>query len=84
MKNKLTILLIAAFAFASTNCTTSYDAYGNERQSVDPGTAVAGAAAAGVLGYALADRKKSRNKHYYHNNRRHHNHRYHRNHRRRF
>lgn len=57
-------MLTAAFAFASTNCTTTYDAYGNPRQSVDPGTAVAGAAAAGVLGYALAN-KKDDNKRYH-------------------
>ncbi len=59
MKKTLTILVAGAFALASTNCTTTYDAYGNPRNSVDPGTAVAGAAAVGVLGYALA---KNRNR----------------------
>lgn len=61
MKKTLTIMLTAAIALASINCTTTYDAYGNPRNSVDPGTAVAGAAAVGVLGYALAkDRNKGR------------------------
>ena len=34
---------------------TTYDAAGRPVQSVDPGLAVAGAAAAGILGYAIAD-----------------------------
>lgn len=38
-----------------TSCTTTYDAYGRPQQSVDPGMAVAGVAAAGVLGYALGN-----------------------------
>ncbi len=58
MKKTLTFILAGAFALSSTNCTTSYDAYGNPRSSVDPGTAVAGAAAVGVLGYALANKNK--------------------------
>ena len=66
MKKTLTIMLAGALALATTNCTTTYDAYGNPRQSVDPGTAVAGAAAAGVLGYAIANNNKKSNKHYHH------------------
>ena len=58
MKKILTFILAGAFALSSTNCTTTYDAYGNPRNSVDPGTAVAGAAAVGVLGYALANKNK--------------------------
>jgi hypothetical protein len=34
---------------------TTYDAYGRPVQSVDPAVAVAGAAAAGLVGYAIAD-----------------------------
>lgn len=34
---------------------TTYDSAGRPVQSVDPGLAVAGVAAAGVLGYALAN-----------------------------
>ncbi len=64
MKKIITTILAAAFALASTNCTTTYDAYGNPRQSVDPGTAVAGAAAAGILGYAIANNRND-NRHDY-------------------
>lgn len=34
---------------------TTYDAYGRPVQSVDPGLAVAGVAAAGLIGYAAAN-----------------------------
>lgn len=57
---KSTILKIAALAVITafgTSCTTTYDAYGQPRQSVDPGLAVAGAAAAGLIGYAIANNK---------------------------
>lgn len=47
--------LIATFAVAGTSCMTTYDSYGRPVQSVDPGVAVAGVAAAGLIGYALAD-----------------------------
>jgi hypothetical protein len=57
MKKTITLILTGAIALVSTNCTTTYDAYGNPRQSVDPGTAVAGAAVAGVLGYAIANNR---------------------------
>ena len=50
---RLTALLACVTLGAS--CTTSYDAYGNPRQSVDPGVALMGVAAAGIVGYALAD-----------------------------
>lgn len=65
MKTTLTIILIAALTFAGVSCQTSYDAYGNPRQSVDPGVAVAGAAAVGVLGYALANKRNNNRNDYY-------------------
>jgi hypothetical protein len=40
---------------ASVGCMTTYDSAGRPVQSVDPGVAVAGAAAAGLLGYAIAN-----------------------------
>lgn len=40
---------------------TSYDAYGRPMQTVDPGLAVAGIAAAGLIGYAAGD---DRDRHY--------------------
>ena len=56
-------IALAAAVFASTNCMTSYDAYGRPMQTVDPGVAIAGVAAAGILGYALAE---NHNDHYHH------------------
>jgi uncharacterized membrane protein len=50
---RLTALL--ACVALSASCTTSYDAYGNPKQTVDPGVAIMGVAAAGLIGYALAD-----------------------------
>lgn len=39
----------------ATSCMTTYDSAGRPVQSVDPGVAVAGAAAAGLIGYAIAN-----------------------------
>ena len=47
----VTWLVLPVFA---TGCATTYDAYGNPQQSVDPGVAVAGVVAAGLIGLALA------------------------------
>jgi|GEM_PF-3544448 len=58
----LPVLLLAIGA--SVSCMTTYDAQGRPMQTVDPGMAVAGAAAAGLVGYALAND----NNHYHHNN----------------
>jgi hypothetical protein len=44
----------------TTSCMTSYDAYGRPVQSVDPGLAVAGIAAAGIIGYAAAQNNRPR------------------------
>ena len=49
------ITLGSVIALAGSSCTTTYDYYGRPVQSVDPGVAVAGVAAAGLLGYALAN-----------------------------
>lgn len=45
-------------------CTTAYDAYGYPRTVVDPGAAVVGAAAAGLIGYGIG-RHQSRHHHDY-------------------
>lgn len=39
----------------SVSCMTTYDSAGRPVQSVDPAVAVAGAAAAGLVGYAIAN-----------------------------
>lgn len=63
---QLTTLL--ALGVSAVSCMTTYDANGRPVQSVDPGVAVAGVAAAGVLGYALAndnDHHDHHRNHYY-------------------
>lgn len=61
MKTKHIIMrLIAGVALVASvgsgvSCMTTYDSYGRPVQSVDPGLAVAGIAAAGVLGYAAGN-----------------------------
>ncbi len=62
---RLTALL--ACVTLSTSCHTTYDAYGNPRQSVDPGVALMGVAAAGLVGYALANDNNHNNHHHSHN-----------------
>jgi hypothetical protein len=44
--------VLALASLAGVSCMTTYDAYGRPVQSVDPGVAVAGAAAAGIIGYS--------------------------------
>jgi hypothetical protein len=57
-----TILLLAV---GSVSCMTTYDSTGRPVQSVDPAVAVAGAAAAGLVGYALANDRDERHYHHY-------------------
>lgn len=51
----LTCGALLAFAGSSVSCMTTYDAYGRPVETVDPGLAVAGIAAAGLIGYAAAN-----------------------------
>lgn len=46
---------LLCIAVGSVSCMTTYDSAGRPVQSVDPGMAVAGAAAAGLIGYAIAN-----------------------------
>ena len=56
MKSKLLkVTAILLTSLGGVSCMTTYDAYGRPVQSVDPGAAVAGVAAAGLIGYALAN-----------------------------
>ena len=55
---------VAAIALGSVSCMTTYDSAGRPVQSVDPAMAVAGAAAAGLLGYAIANNNNDHH-HYY-------------------
>lgn len=57
----LGLLLLAVGS--SISCMTTYDSAGRPVQTVDPGLAVAGAAAAGLVGYAIANNRDDH--HYY-------------------
>lgn len=62
-----TAAVFASLAFVAatgSSCTTSYDAYGRPRQTVDPALAVAGIAAAGLIGYAIANNSDHRGGNY--------------------
>ena len=74
MKKFLIVGLIVAMAVSGVSCQTTYDAYGNARQTVDPGVAVVGVVAAGVIGHAIASnqQKKNYNTKKYHNSHYHH------------
>lgn len=50
----------------SVSCMTTYDARGNPLQTVDPAVAIAGVAAAGLVGYAIANDNGHHHNHYYH------------------
>ena len=62
LKHGATFVLVLVALGASVSCMTTYDAAGRPVQSVDPGVAVAGAAAAGLAGYAIGS---NRHDHYY-------------------
>jgi hypothetical protein len=52
------------FALGSVSCMTTYDQYGRPMQTVDPAVAVAGAAAAGLIAYSIADNRNDRRRHH--------------------
>lgn len=51
----LRIALAVVLVASGASCTTAYDAYGRPRTVVEPGAALLGAAAVGLLAYSLAD-----------------------------
>jgi hypothetical protein len=60
-----TLAALMAVIGMSFSCMTTYDARGNPMQTVDPAVAIAGVAAAGLVGYALAnDNGSSSHSHY--------------------
>lgn len=71
MKAKQFIMrLIAGVALVASvgsgvSCMTTYDSYGRPVQSVDPGLAVAGVAAAGLIGYAAGNNNDDDHHHHY-------------------
>jgi hypothetical protein len=63
------ILMAGLVGCSGVSCMTAYDAYGYPQQVVDPGVAIAGAAAAGLLAYGLANNNNHHHSHYRHYNR---------------
>ncbi len=59
------LALAGLVAISGSSCTTTYDYYGRPVQSVDPGVAMAGIAAAGLVGYALANDRHHHHGGYY-------------------
>jgi hypothetical protein len=49
------IVIALVIATSAVSCTTMYDEYGRPQQVVEPGAAVAGALAIGLLAYALSE-----------------------------
>jgi hypothetical protein len=66
LQNTVFALLLLSFG---SSCTTAYDQYGRPRQVVEPGAALIGAAAVGLIAYSLANnnnngRRYQRNHHH--------------------
>lgn len=57
--------VLSGIAAASVSCMTTYDSAGRPVQSVDPAVAVAGAAAAGLIGYAIANDNDNHHHHHH-------------------
>ena len=64
MKSLLIKVAALLVALAGTSCMTTYDAYGRPVQTVDPGAAAVGIAAAGLAGYAIGHHNRHHH-HYY-------------------
>lgn len=61
MKQSLQRLAFAVLMLSfGASCTTAYDHRGRPRQVVEPGTALIGAAAVGLLAYGLANSNNNR------------------------
>lgn len=59
MKTMLHRLITVIVAACLASCTTAYDAQGRPRQVVDPGMALLGVAAVGLIAYGIASSNKS-------------------------
>lgn len=56
--------VMTALIFSNVSCMTTYDYEGRPIQTVDPAVAVAGVAAAGLIGYAAGNRHGGRSHHH--------------------
>jgi hypothetical protein len=65
MKKILQRLVLTALVLSmGVSCTTAYDRYGRPRQVVEPGAALLGAAAVGLLAYGLASDNRGYRRHH--------------------
>ena len=65
LRRLTTWFALLACVGSSVSCMTTYDAYGRPVETVDPGLAVAGIAAAGLIGYAAANNHSNYRRTYY-------------------
>lgn len=54
LKTGFRLVMALLVASLGIGCTTAYDYYGRPRQVIEPGAAIVGAAAIGLLAYGLA------------------------------
>jgi len=66
MKNFVRTTALAMIAALFASCTTGYDSYGRQSQSIDPGAAAIGAVALGALAYSMGKNKGKRQEHHRH------------------
>lgn len=60
MKRLLKLTAVALLGTMSLSCTTSFDSYGNQRQTIDPAGAAVGAVALGVIAYSVGKNRGER------------------------
>lgn len=76
MKNFMRLMALALVGAMGASCTTTYDSYGNPRQSVDPAGAAIGAVALGAIAYSVGRSSGKRSEHRRHTRRDYYNHGY--------
>ncbi len=63
MKKFMRVIAVVLFGALGTSCSTSYDSYGNRRQSIDPAGAAIGAVALGAIAYSVGRSSGKKSEH---------------------
>lgn len=63
MKKLMRLIAVALVGAMGVSCSTSYDSYGNRRQSVSPGGVAVGAVALGALAYSIGKSNGKKKEH---------------------